>query len=440
MSKASMMALVGSLNNEPLLLAPRGDLALASDLRALMTHEDNDADEGIGHFLLDLAAVYGVTSWDERKPFAFHEGIAYLPVHGLLLNRFPYACSYATGYSAIRRMFDAAVADHDVKGVVFDFNSGGGDAQGCFELCDHIHANRKKKPMKAVVDANAYSAAYALASAVGNISVTPSGGAGSIGVITMHVDMSKMLENIGIKVNLIYKGKHKADGNPFEPLPKDVRKDIEARIEARYEAFVAQVARNRGLDADKVRATEAQCFMADEALALGLIDAVAPPQTALASFVSELSGSTFSTSQEMDMSNETKPGAATTEAPKTVAPATPAPAAAAPAATDADAKKAERERINAILTCDEAKNSPGLANHLALNTELSVEDAKKALAAAKPATPAAAAPNAFERAMATTENPNVGADAGADPNKPKDQVALFLGDYQKATGVDLRKH
>jgi signal peptide peptidase SppA len=380
-----------------------------------------------------FCAAWGVERV-ERKPYGFADGIAIIPVHGTLLNRFGGSWGYATGYDYIRGAFDAALADSQVQGIVFDVDSYGGEVHGCFELSDHVRANRGKKPIMALVNASAYSAGYALASAADKITLTPSGGAGSIGVVTMHVDYSKMLAENGIKVEFIYAGKHKVDGSPYRPLTKDARDSIQARIDGTYEKFVSLVSRNRRMDAAKVRGTEAACFSAEEAKQNGLIDAVAPPREAFTAFSSRING----TSQEYDQmsieNTETTAGAPAPEAIETpaadAAPAVEAPVAAAPAA---DAAAAERARISAILGSPEAKDRDGLANHLALNTELSV-DAARAILAASPAIaakPAVAA--AFEAAM-SEGNPNVGSE-GDNASAALDPVQMILRDHSAATGV-----
>jgi hypothetical protein len=67
-------------------------------------------------------------------------------------------------------------------------------------------------------DQFAASAGYLLASAARQIVMPRDGAAGSIGVVSMHADFSKQLEQDGIKVTLIASGKHKTEGNPFQPL------------------------------------------------------------------------------------------------------------------------------------------------------------------------------------------------------------------------------
>lgn len=439
---------IGRLGSEPMLLSPQFN-GLAAAARNMLSAAPDAAEAYMDSF----CAAWGGSN-EERKPYAFAGGIAIIPVHGTLINRFNASWGFVTGYDYIRGAFDAALADSSVQGIMLDVDSYGGEVHGCFELSDHIFANRGKKPIMAVVNANCYSAAYATASAADTITVTPSGGAGSIGVVTMHVDYSKALADDGISVSFIFAGKHKVDGNPYQPLPDSVRADIQSRIDATYEKFVAVVARNRGLSAASVRGTEARIYGADDAKANGLIDSVAPPQAAFTGFAKALSGAP--SNQEFAMSNENPaagaetpevildaggPAAAAPEAPAAEATAAEVPTtaeapAAAPAAAEQPQAASEKDRIKAILAAPEAADRAALANHLALNTELSVDDARAVLAASPKEAPQAAAGNAFAAAMAATPNPEVGADGAAENAEPKG-AARIMANYAKATGYSI---
>lgn len=414
-SNAGLMA---SLENKPVFLSQRFNAA-----EYPIDVAQAEADQGQSA-LLAAAATFG-GSWEADKPFAFNgsTGIASIPVTGVLLNRFNYSYSGATGYGVIGAQLQAALADPDVKGIVFDVNSPGGMVQGCFELCDTIFAARGQKPMVAVVNANATSAAYAVASSTGNVQATPSADVGSIGVLMTHMDISGMAEQAGVKVTYVYAGKHKVDGNPFEPLSKAVKAEFQSSIDDSYEEFVALVARNRGIDAQVVRDTEAQIYSASDAKDLGLIDGVATPQEAVTNFVSGLSSSSFNIGVNA-MTDKVKEAGATEAAAVDVK------------AIAADAAKAAVSRVSAILALPEADGKTGLAQHLALNTELSVDQVKGVLAAA-PSTAKVepkAGDNGFKAAMVATENPNVNAGAGAAAKQEEDVVARMRANYAAATG------
>lgn len=420
------LAYLAELDNKPVLFAQS-----FTQLPMVLGAAENERREGFD-YALHAAAVFGFREMSPDKPFFFSKGLAVIPIMGVLLNRYNWVGSYASGYQAIRTLLNAAVDDPDVRGIVLDVNSYGGMVQGCFELADDIYAARQKKPILAVVDANAYSAGYALASSATKVVATRSAGVGSIGVVIMHVDYSGAMKEAKIKVTFIHAGEHKVDGNPYQPLSPEVKAALQAEVDDLRDEFAAMVARNRGLDEEMVKGTEAQTYRVEEALSLGLIDAVATPIDAVAAFIIELSGS-FTTGAHAMAENTTQPGAQTET--------TPDPKATESAAqVVADAKKAERDRVAGIVNCEEAQGKSALANHLALNTELSVDDAKAIMKAAAPEASAAEpkkGANAFEKAMATG-NPNVGADGGAEGSEAEQSPQVvsnrILANYAAATG------
>lgn len=440
MNEQLVYAALSRMNLKDALIAPHFT-GLADNMMRLAASNPTELKE---HFEAntrsELCEAYGFTRREQNKPFAFAEGVAIIPIHGTLLNRYGWTSSWATGYNFIRAQHNAALLDPDVKMIVHDHNSYGGEAAGCFELSDDIYNSRSVKPTYAVVDSNCYSASFALASAATKIFVIPSAGVGSIGVVAMHVDMSKLLDKFGIVVTFIHSGAHKVDGNPYETLSDDVKKDIQASVDKSRAKFVAVVARNLGLDSKIVHNTEARTYRAEDALELKLVHAIAVPSAVLQeinedeSDDADESESQLSTQKENKMDNQANTPAAGQPA-----------AAVQPTVDQAAVAKAERERVSGILTCEEAKGRSALANHFALSTSMSVDDAKAALkvapqeAAATPAPAAAAEPNKLEQAMNNTAQPNVGADAAA-ANAANGDIpvsARILKNYEQASGVKL---
>src|SRR5690606_13689250 len=248
-------------------------------------------------------------------------------VYGMLLHRFNWCCEWATGYDNIRMKLEAALADPEVKGIVFDINSPGGQVAGNFELADMIYGSRSRKKTLALVDGSATSGAYSIASGAHRIVASPSSRVGSIGVVMMHASYAEYMKDNGIEITFMYAGKHKIDGNSYQKLPEDVRNRYQASVDKSYTAFVNLVARNRGIEADAVRKTEALVYDAEEAKRIGLIDAIDQPDLAIAAFRKELSGSSLTTGGST-MSNENQPDAAAAAA---AVPALAPAAAASPA-------------------------------------------------------------------------------------------------------------
>ena len=392
--------------------------SLQMDLQTLHAETPESGERKRAEVMESLCAAYGFDSKAQNKPFAFQDGVAIIPIHGSLINRFGQCYGYVTGYNFIRRQRDAAMADPDVTAIVYDVNSGGGEAAGCFELADESFALRGTKPTISVVDSACYSAAYALASTSDQVVVTPTGGAGSVGVYTMHVDMSKMLEDWGLNITLIHEGEHKVDGHPYAELPEDVRADMQKSVDATYNKFVESVARNRNLSVEAVKDTQARCYSADDALALGLIDSVASPIEAIRAFLGGHS----------EASNDETTGDSLMELN--------------------EAKQAERQRVGAIIGHPNAKGREAMATYLALNTEMSVDDAAALLAVAPVAhvevvekTEEAAKPKneKFVKAMNQDDHPNVGPDGKTEEKVEKSGANELMDAFTAATGYKFDK-
>ncbi|WP_265524271.1 S49 family peptidase [Providencia rustigianii] len=217
------------------------------------------------------------------------EGIAVIPVYGTLVQKLGTLRPYSgmTGYDGIRRVFLTAMNDPEVKGICLDVDSPGGEVAGCFDLVDLIYAERGKKPIYAILSENAYSAAYAIASASDKIYVPRTGGVGSIGVIVIHCDWSQHIKDDGLKVSIITYGNRKAESNPYVALSDEAKAAIQHDVDEMGRLFVSTVSRNRGLSETVVRNTQAACYLAAEGVQMGLADVVASPDVAFQELMKE---------------------------------------------------------------------------------------------------------------------------------------------------------
>lgn len=226
-----------------------------------------------------------------RTPRAGYDnvgGVAIIEVQGTLVQKLGSLRPYSgmSGYDGIRQNLLTAIADPDVSAIAFDVDSPGGEVAGCFDLVDTIYSARGQKPMWAIVNESAYSAAYAIASAADRIVLPRTGGVGHVGVICAHVDLSEALTKAGAKVTFITYGDFKADGRPELPLSDDAQARIQSDINTMGELFVETVARNRNIAAATVRDTQAATFMGQNSVAVGFADEVAAPDAAFRALVS----------------------------------------------------------------------------------------------------------------------------------------------------------
>jgi signal peptide peptidase SppA len=217
-------------------------------------------------------------------------GIAVIPVHGTLVRRAIGldAASGLTSYGEIGAMFDAALADPAVAGILLDIDSPGGEAGGVFELARQVRAADARKPVWAIASDSAYSAAYAIACAASRVYVTQTGGVGSIGVIAMHVDQSARDAQEGYRYTAITAGDQKNDYSPHQPLDKEASARLQAEVDRLYGIFIDHVAAMRTLEPRFVRSTQAGLYFGPEAVVAGLADAEGSTATALADFTAFL--------------------------------------------------------------------------------------------------------------------------------------------------------
>lgn len=171
---------------------------------------------------------------------------------------------------------DAMLADDSISKIVLDIDSPGGSTNGVTELANKIIASRGQKPIIAAVNSLAGSAAYWIAAACDQIFVTPSGSVGAIGVYGIHQDVSKALENEGVKVSIIKAGKFKADGHPSQPLDDETRARAQTRVDDLYDQFIRDVARGRGVPETSVRNGygEGDVLTAKRAKTEGMVDGI----------------------------------------------------------------------------------------------------------------------------------------------------------------------
>ena len=354
------------------------------------------------------------------RPYNVKDGILQIPVKGVLLHDFMYQLGgWATGYPYIWKAFERGMGDMNVKGIALVIDSPGGEVAGNFDLVDKMFAMKGQKPVRAYAMESAYSAAYSIASMADTITVSRTGGVGSIGVVTAHVDVSKMMEEWGYKLTFIFAGAHKVDGNPYEALKPEVKARIQERIDELYSVFVSTVARNRGMDEQAIRDTEALTFTATQATSNGLADAIGSLDDAIAAFAVDLSIN----DEDENMADYTQ-----AQYDEGTAAARAEGLSAGRAEGSKEGAKAQKDRINAIIGSDEGKVRPKAALSAALKTDMSVEDAtaflgdlaeEKAEAASTTTEQKPQGKSRFEQAMDQTRQPELGtASDGEQTDRP----------------------
>lgn len=425
--------------NTPLLLEPGYARvffsALASRLNIAELH-DEAGPVSMGQKLRIDARTYNktrVNSWGEEEVvFQVVDGIALLDVKGTLVHKSGYLKPYSgmTGYDGIITRAAMMLAETDVKGVLMDLHTPGGEVSGCFDTADRLQqlAARAGKPIWAMACDTACSAGMALASAATRRLVTQTGYMGSVGVVMAHASYEDYLKEEGVKVTLIHSGARKTDGNPYEDLPAEVLARFQGDTDALRLQFATMVARNLGMTTEAVLATEAAVYRGQEAIDIGFADGLVNGHEAVAEFSEYLStqGRTI-TIGAPSMAEQS---------PTPAAEAAPPAKVDSPAANNTPTASDERTRMRGILQHAEAAGRSKLAEHLAYETSMSVEEAGSILASSPKDTAANLdASTALDRLMESEQQPNLTTGTGGDAEPTKAQQ--IASNWATATGAKL---
>lgn len=205
--------------------------------------------------------------------------VAVINVHGLLMKSPPSWLAWygiqTTDYQVIESQIAEALANNEVKSITLHIDSPGGTVAGVSEAAETISAANKQKPVIAYCEDLCASGAYYLASQAGKIIVNPNGEVGSIGVYSVYTDLSKMAEEMGVKVHVIKSGEHKGVGVPGAPITEEQLAAIEEVVNELAANFKNAVAKGRKMSiADVEKIADGRVFLASKAKELGLVDQI----------------------------------------------------------------------------------------------------------------------------------------------------------------------
>lgn len=180
-----------------------------------------------------------------------------------------------TSYEMLKGQMEYFV-EEGAKTVVMMVNSGGGEAHGMMDSANYLRKLADDNGIKiiAYVDGMSASAAYGISAIADEIVMSSDSQVGSIGVLIQLMNNSKQLEKAGIERTFITAGEDKVPFAADGSFTDSFKERLQSQVDVLYEAFTGHVATHRGLDIKAVKDTQANVFMANEALELGLADSV----------------------------------------------------------------------------------------------------------------------------------------------------------------------
>jgi signal peptide peptidase SppA len=205
-------------------------------------------------------------------------GVGIISLHGPVFPRanLMTAISGATSLETFQSDFQELLANSDVKQIVMDINSPGGASDLVHETGMMIRAAREQKPVYAVANTVAGSAALWLLSQATEAYATPSGKVGSLGVYTVHEDTSAQDAAEGRKITIVSSGEYKTALSPHEPLSEQARQYMQESVDELKTEFVNEVALGRNLSSEYVdeHFGNAKLFSPKKAHEIKMVDGV----------------------------------------------------------------------------------------------------------------------------------------------------------------------
>lgn len=236
--------------------------AASQEKRAFFDDEDDEEDAADPSRLVQRVGDVGV-----------------LHVQGPLVNRDSWLNAFfgLTSYDEIRKGLVELAKDDSVKIILMSLDTPGGAVSGLSDVSDLVAGiDASVKPVLAHTSGMMASAGYHIGSSARHISAGKMADVGSIGVLQVHREASKLEEKMGITTTVVRAGEFKALGNPYEPLSEKAKQEIQASCDYSYSLFVGHVAEHRGVSPEQVKQqmAEGRVFTGEQARAVNLIDEV----------------------------------------------------------------------------------------------------------------------------------------------------------------------
>lgn len=230
----------------------------------------------------DIAAIearIGKPLANEPKPYTIEQGVAILPVEGVIAKRANMFMEISGGVSTelLGRDLQAALQDPQVHSVVLSIDSPGGTVDGTQALGSLVRSGREQKPIVALANGLMASAAYWIGSAASAVYIADTTTvSGSIGVVRSHTDYSKARADRGITVTEITAGKYKRIASDNAPLSKEGKAHLQAEVDYYYSLFVDAVASHRGVSVETVleQMADGRTFIGQQGVDAGLVDGI----------------------------------------------------------------------------------------------------------------------------------------------------------------------
>jgi len=214
-----------------------------------------------------------------------HKKIAIIEAAGSISSEFqnnPYQSEQGITDARYIKYLEEARADKDVKAIILRIDSPGGSALASDNIWQKIREVRKEKPVYASMSDVAASGGYYIAMACDTIIAYPQTLTGSIGVISMIPNVSKLMGKIGVSVDTISAGDNSQFLNGAFPFKEEDKKKFRELTYPMYKSFVSKAAECRHKSFEEMRQlAKGRVWTGEDALKIGIVDILGNWQTAI---------------------------------------------------------------------------------------------------------------------------------------------------------------
>ncbi len=231
--------------------------------------------------VVSLLAAFLITR--ARGDLALGDRVAVVQIYGTISmseDAGAFAEARATARE-VKEMLNKAEKDKSVKAILLDINSPGGSVVASEEMTKAVKS--ASKPTVCLLGEMATSGAYYVASACDYIVAERATITGSIGVISIFPEYSRLLEKIGVNMTVVKAGEFKDFSTGFRPLTQEEKEMMEEIVTETYTYFLSDVAHNRNLSIDYLNTIAGgRVYTGTKAQELGLVDEVGDRERAIA--------------------------------------------------------------------------------------------------------------------------------------------------------------
>jgi protease IV len=253
------------------------------DTLAYADEIDRVADEMLGahaHVVDDDNPPRPAESWGEIPKVA----VVYL--NGDMVDGdsqfIPFIGIKLAGSSTIARALRRAREDSSVKSVVFRIETGGGSSLAADVILREAILTAKVKPLIVSMGSSAASGGYYAAVGAREIFANRTTVTGSIGIFYGKVDVSGLLDKLGVHVEQ-FRSAPRADAESFyRPFTDSEHVELGVKVKQFYDTFIARVAEGRKMKPEAVDAVaRGKVWTGAQALPIGLVDKIGGLREAL---------------------------------------------------------------------------------------------------------------------------------------------------------------